>query len=187
MFFGILFYFFCFFIFPFFFFSFFFSSFFFLFFSNRSFVAVGQFPERVNFNSGTADPMFLKPTLTEIKRENGGKGEKGDWNAGLRAFGRGENSDKKGDTDKGDETDREKSRREFDSRWKRHRSVTYTEATSMALIAPYIKFIRRNEEVLSRKVAKLSMLLREAKGDTFCYYCCYQCYYHYFYPSFIPS
>lgn len=59
---------------------------------------------------------------------------------------------------------RKKSRTEFEERWKKHRSFDYTRGSSIAAVAPFVRFIRRNEEALSKKVAQLSILLREARG-----------------------
>lgn len=39
-----------------------------------------------------------------------------------------------------------------------------TKQPSADLVPPFIRFLRRNEEVLAKRVSQLSVMLREAKG-----------------------
>lgn len=81
-----------------------------------------------------------------------------------------DDDDEDNDDDPSDnETSRSKARREFDERWRKAHAYSNSKSSSstsasMALVAPFLRFIRKNEDMLSKKVAHLSILLREAKG-----------------------
>ena len=67
------------------------------------------------------------------------------------------------------DTNRSRARKEFDEKWRKAHAYSNSKSSSstsasMTLVAPFMRFIRKNEDALSKKVAHLSILLREAKG-----------------------
>ena len=52
----------------------------------------------------------------------------------------------------------------MDDKSKDQRNTDQPKGISMAMVPPFIRFLRRNEELLARKVSQLSIMLREAKG-----------------------
>lgn len=52
-----------------------------------------------------------------------------------------------------------------DDRGKDQRHTECPKGISMAMVPPFIRFLRRNEESLAKKVSQLSIMLREAKGE----------------------
>lgn len=52
----------------------------------------------------------------------------------------------------------------LNERSKDQQHTDHPKGISMAMVPPFIRFLRRNEELLARKVSQLSIMLREAKG-----------------------
>ena len=67
------------------------------------------------------------------------------------------------------DTNRSRARKDFDDKWRKAHAYSNSKSSSsthasMTLVAPFMRFIRKNEDALSKKVAHMSILLREAKG-----------------------
>jgi hypothetical protein len=49
--------------------------------------------------------------------------------------------------------------------WMGQKYLAFSHQSPVELVPPFIRLLRRNEELLAKKVSQLSIMLREAKGE----------------------